>query len=50
MAEKKREVTSIKVDPELWKEVKIQAIREEIEVSEFMDRAIKRELQRVTTR
>jgi len=50
LAEKKREVTSIKVDPELWKEVEIQAIREEIEVSEFMDRAIKRELQRVTTR
>ena len=49
MAEKKREVTSIKVDPELWKEVKIQAIREEIEVSEFMDRAIRHELQKVKT-
>lgn len=47
MADKKREVTSIKVDPELWKEVKIQAIREDVEISEFMDRAIKKELERV---
>lgn len=50
MADKKREVTSIKVDPELWKEVKIQAIREDVEISEFMDRAIKRELDRVKMR
>jgi len=47
MPERKKEVTSIKVDPELWKEVKIQAIREDLEVSEFMERAIKRELERV---
>lgn len=47
MGEKKRDVTSIKVDPELWKEVKIQAIREDIEVSELMERAIKRELEKV---
>lgn len=50
MGEKKRDVTSIKVDPELWKEVKIQAIREDIEVSELMERAIKRELDRVKTK
>ncbi len=47
MADRKREATSIKVDPELWKEAKIQAIREDIEVSEFTERAIKRELERV---
>jgi hypothetical protein len=35
------------VDRELWKEVKIQAIREDIEVSELMERAIRRELERV---
>jgi hypothetical protein len=48
--EKKREATSIKVDPELWKEVKIQAIREDIEVSELMERALRRELGRVKAR
>lgn len=48
--EKKRETTSIKVDPDLWKEVKIQAIREDIEVSELMDRAIRRELERARAR
>ena len=47
MPEKKpREATSIKVDPDLWKEVKIQAIREDIEMSDFMERALKRELER----
>ena len=44
---KKKEYTSIRIDPDLWKEVKIQAIREDAEVSDFMERAIKRELERV---
>lgn len=42
----KKEYTSIRIDPELWKEVKIQAIREDVEVSTLMERAIKRELER----
>lgn len=47
MADKKpREATSIKVDPDLWKEVKIQSIREDIEMSDFMERALRRELDR----
>ncbi len=50
MADKKKEYTSIRIDPELWKEVKIQAIREDIEVSELMERAVKRELERVKAR
>ena len=50
MVDKKRDVTSIKVDPELWKEVKIQAIREDIEISVFMDRAIKKELERLKSK
>jgi predicted transcriptional regulator len=41
---KKKEYTSIRVDPDLWKEVKIQAIREDIEVSELMERALRKEL------
>ena len=47
MADKKRETTSIKVDPDLWKEVKIQAITNDIEVSEFTERALKHELERL---
>ena len=47
MQVKKREATSIKVDHDLWKEVKIQAIREDIEVSELMERALRHELERV---
>jgi predicted HicB family RNase H-like nuclease len=35
-----RETTSIKVDPELWKEAKIQAIRDDIELSELVEKAI----------
>jgi post-segregation antitoxin (ccd killing protein) len=51
MPEKKqKEVTSIRVDPDLWKEVKIQAIREDIEVSELMERAIKHEFERLKTK
>lgn len=40
----KRETTSIKIDPELWKDVKIEAIREDMEVSDFVDRALRKEL------
>lgn len=36
----KREVTSIKVKPELWKEAKIAAIRQDIELSELVERAL----------
>lgn len=50
MTGKGRVATSIKVDPELWKEVRIQAIREDIEVSELMERALRRELERVKAR
>lgn len=45
MSEKKKKgFTSIRVDPELWKEVKIEAIRRDIEVSELVEHALKREL------
>ena len=50
MSVKKRESTSIKVDHDLWKEVKSQAIREDIEVSDLMERAIRNELERVRAR
>jgi predicted HicB family RNase H-like nuclease len=47
MADKeKMDYTSIRVNPELWKEVKIQAIREGIGVSVWMERAIKEALKK----
>ncbi len=51
MADKKpREATSIKVDPDLWKEAKIAAIKEDIDLSDLMERALKRELEKVKGR
>lgn len=47
--EAKKEYTSIRIDPNLWKEAKIEAIREDIDVSAFMERAVKKELDRVRT-
>ena len=37
----KRITTSIKIDPKLWKETKIQAIQDEITVSELLENAIR---------
>jgi hypothetical protein len=39
-ADKKRITTSIKIDPNLWKETKIQAIQDETTVSELLENAI----------
>jgi hypothetical protein len=36
----KRESTSIKVDPNLWKEAKIEAIRNDMELSELVEQAL----------
>ena len=41
-----RKTTSIKTDPELWKEVKKEAIDRGIEVSELVETALRKELQR----
>lgn len=38
--EVKREPTSIKIDPNLWKEAKIEAIRNDMELSELVEEAI----------
>jgi predicted transcriptional regulator len=45
-AEKKRETTSVKVDPDVWKEVKHLAIDEDVEVQDFVDAALRNELKR----
>lgn len=41
---KKKTATSIKIDPELWKLVKIEAIKRDIEVSTLVEEALKKEL------
>lgn len=35
-----RIVTSIKINPELWKQVKIAAIREDLTISEVLEEAL----------
>ena len=38
----KREATSIKIDPQLWKQAKIEAIRNDMELSELVEHAIEK--------
>ncbi|MCV0398365.1 MAG: hypothetical protein K5785_00055 [Nitrosarchaeum sp.] len=38
-------VTSIKIDEELWKQAKIEAIKRGITAAEFLNNAIKNELE-----
>ena len=38
----KREATSIKIDPQLWKQAKIEAIRNDLGLSELVEQAIER--------
>jgi predicted HicB family RNase H-like nuclease len=42
----KRVTTSIKIDPELWKEAKIEAIQREIDLSELVENALRKELKK----
>ncbi len=44
MTEIRREATSIKIDPRLWKEAKIEAIRRDMELSQLVELALKKEL------
>lgn len=37
---KKQIVTSLRVNPDLWKEAKIQAIKEEITLAEVVEKAL----------
>jgi hypothetical protein len=38
----KREATSIKINPQLWKQAKIEAIRNDLELSELVEQAIEK--------
>lgn len=42
-----RKPTSIKIDPELWKEAKIEAIERGIELSELVEKAVRKEIKGV---
>ncbi len=40
----KRVTTSIKVDPELWKDVKIYCIKNNNEISEFVEKCLREKI------
>ena len=40
-AETKQIVTSLKVDPDLWKEAKIEALKNDITLGELIDQAVR---------
>lgn len=42
--EEKRDTTSIKINPYLWKQVKKHCIDEELEISEYLEKLIKKDL------
>lgn len=41
-----KKVTSIKVDPEVWKEVKKHCIDKELDVSDYLEALIKKDLKK----
>ena len=42
----KRKTTSIKIDPELWKKAKKYCIDKELDLSEYLEKIIKKDLQK----
>jgi hypothetical protein len=42
----KRATTSIKIDPVLWKEVKKHCIDKDLEISEYLEKLIKKDLKK----
>lgn len=47
MEEKPKAKTSIKIDPVLWKEAKIEAIRHDVELSALVEKGLRTELQKL---
>jgi len=41
-----RKTTSLKIDEKLWKDVKIGCIKKDIEISEYLEKLIKRDLKK----
>lgn len=46
MTEIKRVATSIKIDPNVWKDAKIEAIERDIDLSELVEHALKKEIRK----
>lgn len=46
MPEKQRKTTSIKIDEQLWKEVKIHCVTEGIDISDYLEQIIKKDLKK----
>ena len=42
-----RKTTSLKIDPELWKEVKKHCIDDNINISKYIENLIKKDLRKV---
>ncbi len=42
--DKKKETTSLKINPYLWKQVKKYCIDEEMQISEYLEKLIKKDL------
>lgn len=43
---KERKTTSIKVNPELWEEVKIFCIKQKTDISDWLEKIIKKNLKK----
>ncbi len=41
-----RKTTSIKINPDLWKDVKIYCLKNDVEVSEFVEKTLKKIIQK----
>ncbi len=41
-----RETISIRLDPEVWKKAKIQAIKEDLKMGEFVEKALKEKMKK----
>jgi len=41
-----RQSTSIKIDPELWKEVKKHCIDANLEISEYLEKVLRKDLRK----
>jgi len=42
----KRKTTSFKIDPEIWKKVKIYCAEKEIDIADFLEESIKEKLEK----
>lgn len=40
-----RKTTSFKIDPEVWKQVKIHCAKQEIDIADFLEEVINKELE-----